>query len=141
MTTDFVARLPRHAFNLLTGVLGCAYLLYAWCEPLMRLAIGTTLLTTVSFHGAHCAGCSEFSDAHLMMYDVGAVVITSAALVFLTDGPARDEVLVSDAALLGVWLLTFGPLRGIPFNPIQCVLHVGAVVQHVRAMRTVCVPA
>lgn len=134
-----VAPLPRHAFNLLTGVLGCTYLLHAWCHPLMRVAVGATLLTTVAFHGAHCVGCSDVADAYLMKYDVGAVLVTGACLVGLTEGDARHEVLLSDAVLLGTWLLTFGPLHGLPFNPMQCLIHAGAVVQHARAMRTLCV--
>ena len=134
-----VSRLPRHTFNLLTGVLGCAYLLHAWCHLLMRVAIGATLLTTVAFHGAHCVGCAELADARLMKYDVGTVLVTGACLVVLTDGAARCEVLLFDAVLLGAWLATFGPLRGLPFNPMQCLIHVGAVVQHVRAMRSLCV--
>ena len=44
---------PRHTFNFVTGVGGCAYLLYTWCTPLMRAACFAVLCTTVVFHGAH----------------------------------------------------------------------------------------
>ena len=131
---------PRHTFNFVTGVGGCAYLLYTWCTPLMRAACFAVLCTTVVFHGAHVLGEAAWADRVFMKVDVGAVACGTAALVWSTTGAVRWNCVSATAALLLLWLPTFGPLKGIPYNPIQSVVHVGGVFIHLFAQEQVCGP-
>ena len=126
---------PRHTFNFVTGVGGCAYLLYTWCTPLMRLLLRRALHGRV-FHGAHVLG-EAAADRVFMKVDVGAVAYGTAALVWSTTGAVRWICVTRDALLL-LWLPTFGPLKGIPYNPIQSVVHVGGVFIHLFAQERVC---
>ena len=62
----------------------------------------------------------------------------TAALVWSTTGAVRWNCVSATAALLLLWLPTFGPLKGIPYNPIQSVVHVGGVFIHLFAQEQVC---
>jgi len=129
--------IPRHLFNLCTGTAGGLYTLFSWCTPLMQLSCAVVLLTTVVYHGAHTAGHERWASK-FMKVDVTAVVLGTIALVWSTPPPALATVGVPIAASLAIWLPSFGPLKGIPFNPILSVCHIIGIVAHTQAMLAAC---
>ena len=135
--------LPRHAFNLLTGVVGGLYCIWIWsCSAggIICIACGLVLCTTILFHGAHVLGRCELADRVLMKYDVGAVISTSALVVWNVPASARWGLIIVLACCLGLWLPTFTVLKGLPQNPIQSALHMVGVMTHRYAASYVCAP-
>ena len=128
---------PRHLPNLCTGTVGGLYTTFSWCMPLMRLSSAIVLLTTVVYHGAHTAGYDRWAS-RFMKVDVSAVVLGTIALVWSTPPPGRATVGVPVAMSLAIWLPSFGPLKGIPFNPILSACQILGIVAHTLAMAAAC---
>ena len=114
-----------------------SFLCFVWATAFTIVWTGV-LCTTVVFHGAHVLGEAAWADRVFMKVDVGAVACGTAALVWSTTGAVRWNCVSATAALLLLWLPTFGPLKGIPYNPIQSVVHVGGVFIHLFAQEQVC---
>ena len=131
--------IPRHALNFLTGTVGSAYLVYRWwCSPFMRVVSMCVLLTTVIYHGAHTLGHERWANEKFMRVDVSAVVLGGIALLWITPPAAQREVCIILGLSLAIWLPTFGPLKGITFNPLLSVCHGLGVVGHLHAIAHVC---
>ena len=131
--------LPRHTFNLLTGIyLGHALTSAWWCNDLMRTLgfIGT--ITTVIFHGAHCLGYERWANQTFMKYDVSLVIVYVFSSMLSTSPEAWRFSLPVVAAAFGIWLLSFGVLKGLPYNPVQCAIHLSGVAAHVHNASFVC---
>lgn len=134
--------LPRHCFNLVSGLICCTCCTYAWwCDNFMRCVGLTAHVTTLLFHGAHCAGKERWADTVLMKYDVAVVVVAGISAIIKTTDDARLMVLSLLTSLFGLWLLTFGPLKGLPFNPIQSIIHACGSFIHLYAAAPVCARA
>ena len=131
---------PRHTFNFITGMyLGYAVITAWWCNPLMRALGFLGLITTFIFHGAHCLGHERWANQTFMKYDVSVVVTYVFCSMLMTSRDAYMFCIPGIAASFGIWLLTFGVLKGLPFNPVQCAIHVAGIVIHSHAASFVCV--
>ena len=128
--------LPRHTFNLVTGVTSGVYLVFhvwGWaCSPLMTSVCIVMLLTTIVFHGAHCLGHERWADRVFMKYDFGAIVATTFAILHTTPADAHAGIIGGVAFAFGLWLTTFSErlLKGLPYNPIQCLMHILGTAIH-----------
>jgi hypothetical protein len=106
--------LPRHTFNLITGLAACACCTRAWsCDSWMLLLGVLGHLTTLCFHGAHCAGWERLADRVLMKYDVAIVITFGVSAIIKTTSDARLNVGLLLGATFALWLCTFGLLRGL----------------------------
>ena len=103
----------------------------------MKLACSGVLLTTIVYHGAHTAGHEQWAN-RFMGVDVGAVAIATGALLWSTPPSALSGVCWPIGLSLALWLPSFGPLKGIPYNPILSICHLLGVVAHSRAMADAC---
>lgn len=132
-------RLPRHTFNFLTGC-GCvsaSYFLWA-CSPAMRATACTMLATTIIFHGAHIVGHGAWADRYFMVFDVGVVGLGAYLLVYVTSGVARLKVLALIALALSIWIPSFGPWKGLPYNPTISAVHVLGLFANIVARQQAC---
>ena len=132
-------RIPRHTFNLITGVV-CVCASYAlWtCSPAMRCTASTMVCTTVVFHGSHVMGHGAWADRAFMPIDVGVVGFGAFLLVYLTSGVTRLQIMLLVALSLSIWAPTFGLWKGLPYNPILSVVHGLGLVANIVARRQVC---
>ena len=134
-----MSRLPRHTFNLATGIyLGWFVTNAWWCDELMVGLARLSWLATIIFHGAHCVGYARWADAVFMKYDFGLVVLITIRLLSTTPRDGLSFCVPAIACSFGIWLLTFGPLRGLPYNPVQCLMHLSGCVIHGHAASYVC---
>ena len=133
-------RWPRHTFNLLTGLAACMCCTTAWSCDKWMLMLGTLChITTLCFHGSHCVrGWEQWADRVVMKYDVAVVITIGTSAMVKTTDDIRLNVIALHALVFSLWLLTFGPLKGLPFNPIQSVIHLVGSLIHVYAASPVC---
>lgn len=96
-------------------------------------------VTTLVFHGAHVLGYQKWADAVFMKYDVSAVFVGAAALLTVAPADLLPLCLATLGASLVLWLLSFGPLHGLPFNPILTVIHCMGAWLHLRVMSALCI--
>lgn len=130
---------PRHSVNLATLVSGSVLILYFWrCSQAMTLLTLVSMTCGTIFHGAHVMGHEKWADSVFMKYDFLSVVAHAAGgVVSTTPDAQRMVVLIASCSFL-LWILTFGPLKGLPLNPIQSALHVAAVTSHWVAASPIC---
>lgn len=135
-------RWPRHSVNLITLILGTVILFVVWqCSNLMTMLIAGNLVCGVIFHGAHCLGHQPWADAVFMKFDFLSILLSTIGAFCTTTSEAAGPFMLVMFATLCIWLLSFGPLKGIPLNPIQSVLHVLGVFSHWLAAAPVCTAA
>jgi len=134
---------PRHLLNLLTGTLGGLFLTYWWCQCAaecalrMRTVSVLVLLTTMVYHGAHSYGHEQWAE-RFMKVDIVAVVVGACGLLSSTPPIASFRVCLLLGASLAIWLPSFGPLKGIPHNPILSACHILGILAHREVLAAVC---
>ena len=67
-------------------------------------------------------------------YDFAAVVLNAACLLYTSPADASRGLLLRFGGSFLLWLLTWSDraLRGIPYNPVQSLLHVVGVSAHMH---------
>ena len=83
----------------------------------------------------------QWADRVFMKYDVVLVAVCNVLLTLtaLIDAPeVLPHLLLAQASVAGVWLMGCGPLRGLPFNPIQCAIHIAGWFIHTGLAANVC---
>ena len=130
--------IPRHTFNLLTGTVGSAHLAILVWGPhslLMSAICGGVFLTSLIYHGAHTIGKERWANEVFMKYDVGCVMI-GGCIITIQSAVHGITSLCYTLGYLGVasglWLLSFGVLKGLPYNVIGSALHGIGWAMHVR---------
>jgi len=58
-------------------------------------------------------------------------VATVAGVLAICPDSARNTIALIAAASCALWLLSFGPLKGLPYNLLLSVLHVVNAATHV----------
>lgn len=130
---------PRHTLNLATLVAGSMASIYFWrCLAWMMWLNLLTMICGIIFHGAHVMGYETWADAIFMKYDFLSVVASTIGALYFTTPEARLVVFLIALSCFVLWLFTFGPLKGLPLNPIQSVLHAGGVFAHWYAAAPLC---
>jgi hypothetical protein len=109
---------------------------------MMQASLGAVFVTSLIYHGAHTVGQERWANEIFMKYDVATVIVGACLLVLqvaLSEAPhLLLEVFGTLAVTLGLWLLTFNVLKGLPFNVIGSVLHAIAWCMHARFASHVC---
>ena len=104
----------------------------------MAHLIAINWLCGAIFHGAHVAGHAQWADRKFMVVDFCSVLAASVGAIFTTPMEGRLEYAFFLASAFLIWLLSFGPLRGLPLNPILSLLHAWGNVANWRAGARVC---
>ena len=68
-------------------------------------------------------------------YDFAAVILNAVCLLYTSPEEATSGLLFRFGGSFFLWLLTWSDraLRGIPYNPVQSILHVVGISAHMHA--------
>jgi len=104
----------------------------------MQFSTGLVGATTLLFHGTHVIGHGAWANRYLMCIDTSAVIFAAIIHMWYASGYAPMVCAIGYITSFVLWISTFGPLYGLPYNFMLSIIHGIGFILSINAIQAVC---